>query len=74
MKGDSILVVGDWHIVENVYGTVYASHMTCSAASERGLEGHRDSWLLRESPKCWYCMIKVPDEVQALMILRLDGI
>jgi hypothetical protein len=56
----------DW-AVRAGNGYWFASHLVCPE-----LELHsyaKDSWLATESPKCWYCHVKVPDGVQALVIL-----
>ncbi len=72
MKGTirALTVDESWSINERVEcpeqtPLFYATHLDCKSDHKQD-----DSWLSTESPKCWYCHERIPDEVQALMILR----
>ena len=73
---DKTFRLGDWEIVETkgveAIG-IYVRHLDCHPGDN--LEPFDDSWIISDLlSRCYYCKMTVPDEIQALMILRTGSI
>jgi aspartate carbamoyltransferase regulatory subunit len=74
------LRIRDWAIVETqrledrVSACIYAKHLNCTHVHAEE-EAFSDSWIMSDlMTRCYYCHTQVPDEIQALMILRTGSI
>jgi hypothetical protein len=66
--------LGDWSIVVDpafmgLLHQTYARHTKCKKMFPNGDVG----WWVEGPPKCRYCAIPVPDEIQATLILLLGN-
>jgi hypothetical protein len=76
--------INGWAIHEtaSVDAGVYTTHLACKG--NRGGRGQNPSFTVGphsasytvsdDHPVCWYCNVLVPDEIQALLILRTGGV
>lgn len=69
------LTIGDWSLVEtqgvDAVG-FYITHINCAHPVRPNRE---QSYMSGDfSPVCWFCKEQIPDEMQALFILRTGGI
>jgi hypothetical protein len=67
-EANLLFTLGEWCIYDrmNDYGELIASHHCVEGEKKSGV-----CWLRTDMmPICFYCCEPVPDEIQALMILR----
>ena len=61
--------LGDWHVCSDEIG-VFGSHMPCPNTRVMGYNYYAQSCHRWALTCCMWCNIPVPDEIQALIILR----
>ncbi len=67
-----VFEIKDWTLCKSETQSprgLYATHLNC-VKTNGFVKDTSLAWLEEESPKCWICGNKVPDEIQALMYLH----
>ena len=69
-----VFEINDWALCKSQTTSprgLYAKHLNCAKnKTSAAIKDCELAWLEEESPKCYICGIKVPDEIQTLMYLH----